>query len=118
MVKGVRVFASRHASPKVADCRSRAIGGHFVAVTGDSVKDAPVLRAGNEVFETSGGHLSRVSGQGWVNSRKLETGMVLHTAAGPARGTQVSESGARPTYKPDQRRLQYVHCRQTASVVA
>lgn len=56
------------------------------------------IQAGSEVFETSGGHLFWVSGQGWVKSRKLETGMVLHTASGPARVTQVSESPAQQTY--------------------
>lgn len=62
--------------------------------------ESPLVRiqAGSEVFETSGGHLFWVSGQGWVKSRKLESGMVLHTAAGPARVTQVSESAAQPTY--------------------
>lgn len=56
------------------------------------------IQAGSEVFETSGGHLFWVSGQGWIKSRKLETGMVLHTANGPARVTQISDSPAQPTY--------------------
>lgn len=56
------------------------------------------IHAGKDVFETSGGHLFWVSGDGWVKSRKLETGMVLHTAGGPARVTQVSEAPAAPTY--------------------
>ncbi|WP_254508673.1 polymorphic toxin-type HINT domain-containing protein [Anatilimnocola floriformis] len=56
------------------------------------------IQAGNETFETSGGHLFWVSGQGWVKSRQLESGMVLHTATGPTRVAEVSESPVAPTY--------------------
>jgi len=56
------------------------------------------IYAGNETFETSGGHLFWVSGEGWVKSRMLETGMVLHTADGPARVTHVAEAPAEQTY--------------------
>lgn len=56
------------------------------------------IHAGNEVFETSGGHLFWVSGEGWRKSRQLETGMVLHTAAGPARVTHVDKGAHAQTY--------------------
>jgi hypothetical protein len=56
------------------------------------------ITAGKESFETSGGHLFWVSGAGWVKSRKLETGMVLHTASGPARVTQVAAGQTAETY--------------------
>ena len=47
----------------------------------------PLVRVtiGDEQFETSGGHLFWVSGEGWVKSRELEPGMDLHTP----RGTRV-----------------------------
>jgi hypothetical protein len=51
------------------------------------------VRVGTETFETSGGHLFWVSGQGWVKSRELQSGMVLHTAAGPARVSEVGKGG-------------------------
>ena len=56
------------------------------------------IRVGNESFETSGGHLFWVSGEGWVKSRKLESGMVLHTAGGPSRVSQVEEGPTAVTY--------------------
>lgn len=56
------------------------------------------VEAGNETFETSGGHLFWVSGEGWVKSRKLKPGMVLHTADGPARVTNVTSGPHAPTY--------------------
>lgn len=56
------------------------------------------IQAGAEVFETSGGHLFWVSGQGWVKSRQLTSGMVLHTAAGPSRVIEVGEAPVAPTY--------------------
>jgi hypothetical protein len=56
------------------------------------------VRAGNETFETSGGHLFWVSGEGWVKSRQLESGMVLHTAAGPVRVSEVVNGRHAETY--------------------
>lgn len=56
------------------------------------------IHAGSESFETSGGHLFWVSGEGWKRSRQLETGMVLHTASGPARVTQVGEGAKAQTF--------------------
>jgi len=47
------------------------------------------IEAGRETFQTSGGHLFWVSGDGWVKARQLKPGMVLHTADGPARVTNV-----------------------------
>lgn len=73
----------------------------FKAVLRTTIRPAsPLIRihAGDETFETSGGHLFWVSGEGWTKSRQLETGMVLHTAHGPARVTNVSAAPAAPTY--------------------
>jgi hypothetical protein len=56
------------------------------------------IRAGDETFETSGGHLFWVSGTGWVKSRELQSGMVLHTASGPARVTEVGGGCHAETY--------------------
>lgn len=56
------------------------------------------IQAGSESFETSGGHLFWVSGEGWRRSRQLETGMVLHTANGPARVTQVDKGANAQTF--------------------
>lgn len=44
----------------------------------------PLVRVtiGEEQFETSGGHLFWVSGEGWVKSRELEPGMEIHTPGG------------------------------------
>jgi hypothetical protein len=53
---------------------------------------------GNDTFETSGGHLFWVPGEGWVKSRDLQSGMVLHTATGPARVLEVGKSGHAQTY--------------------
>ncbi|MDA1050734.1 MAG: polymorphic toxin-type HINT domain-containing protein [Planctomycetota bacterium] len=40
------------------------------------------IRVGNETFETSGGHLFWVSGQGWEKARELESGQSLHAIEG------------------------------------
>jgi hypothetical protein len=40
--------------------------------------------AGLETFECSGGHVFWVSGEGWMKASQLESGMLLHTASGPA----------------------------------
>ncbi len=56
------------------------------------------IRAGSENFETSGGHLFWVSGEGWVKSRDLQIGMVLHTAASPVRVSKVGQGGHAVTY--------------------
>jgi hypothetical protein len=62
--------------------------------------EGPLVKvtAGRESFETSGGHLFWVSGQGWVKSRKLESGMVLHTANGPVRVSRVEPGSTATTY--------------------
>jgi hypothetical protein len=56
------------------------------------------IEAGNETFETSGGHLFWVSGEGWIKSRKLTPGMVLHTAEGPVRVSNVTAGQHAQTY--------------------
>ena len=45
--------------------------------------------AGGEVFETSGGHLFWVAGEGWVKSRQLKAGQELHAAQGAVGLSQV-----------------------------
>lgn len=56
------------------------------------------LRVGKETIETSGGHPFWVSGQGWLKSRNLQAGMVLHTLNGPVHVLEVGVSPAEPTY--------------------
>lgn len=56
------------------------------------------VRAGKEVFESSGGHPFWVSGQGWIKARNLQIGMVLHTTAGPVNVLEVGEAPAAPTH--------------------
>lgn len=51
------------------------------------------IRVGNESFETSGGHLFWVSGQGWSRARELESGHSLHAIEG-AVPVMAVESGA------------------------
>jgi hypothetical protein len=56
------------------------------------------VTAGNESFQTSGGHLFWVSGEGWVKSRNLKSGQVLHTAHGPLHVTGVEAGSVAQTY--------------------
>jgi hypothetical protein len=56
------------------------------------------IEAEGETFETSGGHLFWVAGKGWIRSRKLQSGQVLHTAAGPAHVSAVGEGREAETY--------------------
>ncbi len=56
------------------------------------------LTVGREVFESTGGHLFWVSGEGWVRARDLRPGCVLHTAAGPVRVMEAAEGPVAPTY--------------------
>jgi hypothetical protein len=51
-----------------------------------------------EQLQTSGGHLFWVSGEGWVKSRNLQPGMVLHTASGLARVQAIEEGDIAETY--------------------
>jgi hypothetical protein len=61
-------------------------------------EDLVKLRVGKETIETSGGHPFWVSGQGWLKSRNLQAGMVLHTLNGPVNVLEVGVSPAEPTY--------------------
>lgn len=56
------------------------------------------IEAGGESFQTSGGHLFWVSGQGWTKSRELKSGQVLHTARGPLLVSTVEEGSQAQTY--------------------
>lgn len=60
----------------------------------------PLIRieAGGERCETSGGHLFWVAGEGWVKSRNLVSGQVLHGAAGPVHVSSVEVTGEAETY--------------------
>jgi hypothetical protein len=61
-------------------------------------KPLKLLTVGDEVFETTGGHLFWVSGEGWVRARDLKPGQVLHTAAGPVAVTKLDDGRAAETY--------------------
>jgi len=51
-----------------------------------------------EVFETSGGHLFWVAGEGWVRARQLESGMELHGVGGTARVSLTEDGPELETY--------------------
>jgi hypothetical protein len=55
------------------------------------------ITAGKDTIEATGGHLWWVSGLGWVKSRDLKPGMMLHTATGT---TEVESLVANPTPQP------------------
>ena len=54
--------------------------------------------AGRDSFETSGGHLFWVSGDGWVKARHLESGMEMHSVAGTVPVDLVEDGGEMKTY--------------------
>jgi hypothetical protein len=56
------------------------------------------IEAGGETCQTSGGHLFWVAGEGWVKSRNLYSGQILHTAAGPVHVTSVEPGNEAETY--------------------
>jgi hypothetical protein len=56
------------------------------------------IQAGGETCQTSGGHLFWVAGEGWVRSRELESGQILHGASGPVHITSVSAGPEAETY--------------------
>jgi hypothetical protein len=56
------------------------------------------IAAAGEEFQTSGGHLFWVAGQGWTKSRNLQSGQILHTAAGPAYISSVESGSDAQTY--------------------
>jgi hypothetical protein len=56
------------------------------------------IQAASEEFQTSGGHLFWVAGQGWTKSRDLQSGQVLHTVAGPAYVSYVESGTEAETY--------------------
>jgi hypothetical protein len=53
---------------------------------------------GDESIATSGGHLFWCSGEGWVRSRDVKSGMLLHTTDGPQHVSFVQKSGDQVTY--------------------
>jgi hypothetical protein len=55
------------------------------------------ITAGEDTIEATGGHLWWVSGNGWVKSRDLKPGMMLHTATGTA---EVERLVPNPTPQP------------------
>ncbi len=55
------------------------------------------ITAGEDTIEATGGHLWWVSGHGWVKSRDLKSGMMLHTATGT---TEVARLVVNPTPQP------------------
>jgi Pretoxin HINT domain len=56
------------------------------------------IEAAGEDFQTSGGHLFWVAGQGWTKARNLRSGQILHTAAGPAYITSAGTGSEAQTY--------------------
>jgi len=56
------------------------------------------IRVGNESFETSGGHLFWVSGQGWSKARELESGHSLHAIEGAVPVTAIESGTEAQTY--------------------
>jgi len=56
------------------------------------------VEAAGEDFQTSGGHLFWVAGQGWTKARNLQSGQILHTAAGPAYVTSAGIGSEAQTY--------------------
>jgi hypothetical protein len=56
------------------------------------------FQAGGETCVCSGGHLFWVSGTGWVKSRDLQSGQILHGAAGPVHISSVEPATEEETY--------------------
>ncbi|MCI0357633.1 MAG: HINT domain-containing protein [Planctomycetaceae bacterium] len=56
------------------------------------------IEAAREDFQTSGGHLFWVAGQGWTKARNLASGQILHTAEGPAYVKSVETGTEAATY--------------------
>ncbi|MBI2481039.1 MAG: hypothetical protein HYV60_21110 [Planctomycetia bacterium] len=56
------------------------------------------IRVGNETFETSGGHLFWVSGQGWCKARELDSGHLLHAIEGAVPVLTVESGTEAQTY--------------------
>jgi hypothetical protein len=56
------------------------------------------VTAGGEEFQTSGGHLFWVAGEGWKKSRDLHSGHVLHTVRGPLHVGSVEPGSEAQTY--------------------
>ena len=55
------------------------------------------ITAGGDTIEATGGHLWWVSGHGWVKTRDLKPGMMLHTATGTS---EVASLTPNPTPQP------------------
>jgi hypothetical protein len=63
--------------------------------------EGPLVRVhtvAGEAFETSGGHLFWVAGEGWMRARELESGMELHGASGTARVSLTEDGPELETY--------------------
>jgi len=56
------------------------------------------IGAGQEMIQTSGGHLFWVSGEGWVRARQLQSGSELHGVDGTVRVSQVDEGPVAASY--------------------
>ena len=56
------------------------------------------IHVGSESFETSGGHLFWVSGNGWTRSRQLDTGMNLHSLTGSVPILEIGEGCKAETF--------------------
>ena len=56
------------------------------------------IEAGGETCQTSSGHLFWVAGEGWVKSRDLRSGQILHSAVGPVHISNVEPGTEAETY--------------------
>jgi hypothetical protein len=56
------------------------------------------IEAGGETLTTSGGHPFWVAGEGWMKTRDLKSGYVLHSASGALRVSAVEPAGEAETY--------------------
>ena len=65
-------------SPETGELSYQPVTRTTIRPAGETVK----IHYGQHHLETSGGHLFWVSGDGWVKSRKLKSGMQLHTMNG------------------------------------
>ncbi|HIA20292.1 MAG TPA: hypothetical protein EYN70_12900, partial [Planctomycetaceae bacterium] len=64
--------------PETGELTYKAVVRTTVRPAGETVK----IHYGQHHLETSGGHLFWVSGDGWIKSRQLKSGMQLHTING------------------------------------
>jgi hypothetical protein len=80
--------------PRTGELAYKPVLGVTVRPRGKLIR----VQAGDDTFQTSGGHLFWVSGEGWVKARDLQSGHELHGATGPVRVVQVGEGDEAETF--------------------